>query len=108
MGALLAKLESQMDLSALKDGKTTLPGLAMICITVLILAGKISVNEIMQQIPWEYVLALIFGGGGATLLGAKSRPAESIPQEANLPPVPNQAFSITATKLAAEPGDLKE
>ncbi len=61
-----------MDLSALKDTKTTLPGLAMICITILILAGKIPIDLILQNLPWGYIISAVCGVGGIGLLGANS------------------------------------
>jgi hypothetical protein len=61
-----------MDLSALKDTKTTLPGLAMICITILILAGKIPIDLILQNLPWGYIVSAVFGVGGIGLLGVNT------------------------------------
>ena len=63
------------DLSALKDGKTTLPGLAMICLTILILSGKIS-PDMLKNLPWDYIFGIIFGGGGIALLGANSKKSD--------------------------------
>ncbi len=61
-----------MDLSALKDSKTTLPGLAMILLTILILSGKLPVELLLQKLPVDYIIGAIFGGGGVALLGANS------------------------------------
>lgn len=63
----------KIDLSALKDQNTTLPGLAMICITILILAGKIDVMMLVQKLPWDKIIAFLFGGGGIALLGANTK-----------------------------------
>ena len=61
-----------MDLSALKDSKTTLPGLGMILLTILILSGKLPVELLLQKLPVDYIIGAIFGGGGIALLGANS------------------------------------
>jgi hypothetical protein len=70
-----------MDLSALKDSKTTLPGLGMILLTILILSGKLPVELLLQKLPVDYIIGAIFGGGGVALLGANSNTSSS-------PPVP--------------------
>ena len=72
-----------MDLSALKDSKTTLPGLAMICLTILILSGKLPVEVLLQKLPVDYIIGAIFGGGGIALLGANTKtPAPPTPPPA--------------------------
>lgn len=61
-----------IDLSALKDLKTTPLGLAMICLTVLLLSGKVSMDA-LRGWPWEIIIGILCGGGGAALLGANSK-----------------------------------
>ena len=68
-----------MDLSALKDSKTTLPGLGMILLTILILSGKLPVELLLQKLPVDYIIGAIFGGGGIALLGANSNKASEPP-----------------------------
>jgi len=81
-----------MDLSALKDSKTTLPGLGMICLTILILAGKVPVEFLLQKLPWDYIVAGAFGLGGSVLLGVNSaKPPASPGIQAAAPPAPSQA-----------------
>jgi hypothetical protein len=83
-----------MDLSALKDSKTTLPGLGMILLTILILSGKLPVEVLLQNLPVDYIIGAIFGGGGIALLGANSNnpspppvpPASPAPPAAPAPP----------------------
>ncbi len=82
-----------MDLSALKDSKTTLPGLAMILLTILILSGKLPVELLLQKLPVDYIIGAIFGGGGVALLGANSNkssppPAEQAPTAPPAAPAP--------------------
>ncbi len=80
-----------MDLSALKDSKTTLPGLAMILLTILILSGKLPVELLLQKLPVDYIIGAIFGGSGVALLGANSNKpsppqAPATPAAAPAPP----------------------
>ena len=42
----------------------------MICITILILAGKIPIDLILRNLPWGYIVSALFGVGGIGLLGA--------------------------------------
>ncbi len=82
-----------IDLSALKDKKTTLPGLGMILLTILILSGKLPVELLLQKLPVDYIIGAIFGSGGIALLGANSNelspppvsPASSAPPAAPAP-----------------------
>ncbi len=74
-----------MDWSALKDLKTTMPGLVLICLTILILAGKVDVNKL----PLDAMVSLALGSSGVVLLGAKSSPQP--------PPDP-------PTKIQVQPG----
>ncbi len=76
-----------IDLSALKDKKTTLPGLGMILLTILILSGKLPVEVLLQKLPVDYIIGAIFGGGGVALLGANS----------NKPSPPQASPAPTAT-----------
>ncbi len=76
-----------MDLSALKDSKTTLPGLAMILLTILILSGKLPVELLLQKLPVDYIIGAIFGGGGVALLGANSnKPSPPLAEQAPATP----------------------
>jgi hypothetical protein len=79
-----------MDLSALKDSKTTLPGLGMILLTILILSGKLPVELVLQKLPVDYIIGAIFGGGGIALLGANSNKPAAAP-----PPAPASPASPT-------------
>lgn len=82
-----------MDLSALKDSKTTLPGLGMILLTILILSGKLPVEVLLQNLPVDYIIGAIFGGGGIALLGANSN-------KPSPPPVPPASPAPPATPAA--------
>ncbi|MEW6657262.1 MAG: hypothetical protein AB1424_01250 [Thermodesulfobacteriota bacterium] len=77
-----------MDLSALKDSKTTLPGLAMILLTILILSGKLPVELLLQKLPVDYIIGAIFGGGGVALLGANSYKPLPPPVQQEIPASP--------------------
>ncbi len=82
-----------IDLSALKDKKTTLPGLGMILLTILILSGKLPVELLLQKLPVDYIIGAIFGGGGVALLGANSNK----PSPPQAPPSPAAAPAPPAT-----------
>lgn len=84
-----------MDLSALKDSKTTLPGLGMILLTILILSGKLPVEVLLQKLPVDYIIGAIFGGGGIALLGANSNKPS---------PPPVQQASPASPAAPAPPG----
>ncbi len=88
-----------MDLSALKDSKTTLPGLAMILLTILILSGKLPVELLLQKLPVDYIIGAIFGGGGVALLGANSN-KPSLPPAEQVPAAPPAAPAPPATPAA--------
>jgi hypothetical protein len=77
-----------MDLSALKDSKTTLPGLGMILLTILILSGKLPVELVLQKLPVDYIIGAIFGGGGIALLGANSNKPAAPPADPASPASP--------------------
>ena len=88
-----------MDLSALKDSKTTLPGLGMILLTILILSGKLPVEVLLQNLPVDYIIGALFGGGGIALLGANSNKPSSPPAQ-QAPPAPVAAPAPPATPTA--------
>lgn len=88
-----------IDLSALKDKKTSLPGLGMILLTILILSGKLPVELLLQKLPVDYIIGAIFGGGGVALLGANSN-KPSPPPVQQVPPAPPAAPTPPATPTA--------
>jgi hypothetical protein len=44
----------------------------MILLTILILSGKLPVEVLLQNLPVDYIIGALFGGGGVALLGANS------------------------------------
>jgi hypothetical protein len=92
-----------LDLSALKDSKTTLPGLGLICLTILILAGKIPVELLLQKLPWDYIIGAIFGGGGIALLGANSNKSRGLPGGPAIPAPPPVAAPVPVPTAEAPP-----
>ena len=69
----------------------------MICITILILAGKIPIDLILRNLPWGYIVSALFGVGGIGLLGANG----------NKTAAPVQAQELS-TLIAAGQGGLQK